>query len=87
LKQQPPAEWKDLSSDDRSAKLKDGVSKFWSARDVLLRQLGQDRAGAIKDDLVDKGQLEEERVYFIDANRGQAEKDGRVITPMHLDAE
>jgi hypothetical protein len=26
-------------------------------------------------------------VYFIDANLGQAESDGRVITPLHLDAE
>ncbi|MFK3825895.1 DUF748 domain-containing protein [Pseudomonas yamanorum] len=87
LKQQPPAEWKDLSNDDRTAKLREGVIKFWSGSDVLLRQLGQDRAGAIKDYLVDKGQLEDERVYFIDANLGEAEKDGRVVTPMHLDAE
>jgi outer membrane protein OmpA-like peptidoglycan-associated protein len=87
LKQQPPAEWKDLSSDERSAKLRDGVIKFWSGSDVLLRQLGQDRASTIKDYLVDKGQLEDDRVYFIDANLGQAEKDGRVVTPMHLDAE
>ncbi|MGY4639800.1 DUF748 domain-containing protein [Pseudomonas sp. TE24901] len=87
LKQQPPAEWKDLSNDDRSAKLREGVIKFWSTSDVLLRQLGQDRASTIKDYLVDKGQLEDERVYFIDANMGQAEKDGRVVTPMHLDAE
>lgn len=87
LKQQPPAEWKDLSSDDRSTKLRDGVIKFWSSSDVLLRQLGQDRASTIKDYLVDKGQLEDDRVYFIDANLGQAEKDGRVVTPMHLDAE
>jgi hypothetical protein len=87
LKQQPPAEWKDLSSDERTAKLRDGVIKFWSGSDVLLRQLGQDRASAIKDYLVDKGQLEDDRVYFIDANLGQAEKDGRVVTPMHLDAE
>ncbi|WP_017478571.1 DUF748 domain-containing protein [Pseudomonas sp. PAMC 26793] len=87
LKQQPPAEWKDLSNDERTAKLRDGVIKFWSGSDVLLRQLGQDRAGAIKDYLVDKGQLEDERVYFIDANLGEAEKDGRVVTPMHLDAE
>ncbi|BDB21987.1 hypothetical protein cym2001_53520 [Pseudomonas sp. CYM-20-01] len=87
LKQQPPAEWKDLSSNDRSAKLRDGVIKFWSGSDVLLRQLGQDRASTIKDYLVDKGQLEDDRVYFIDANLGQAEKDGRVVTPMHLDAE
>lgn len=87
LKQQPPAEWKNLGSDERSAKLRDGVIKFWSASDVLLRQLGQDRASTIKDYLVDKGQLEDDRVYFIDANLGQAEKDGRVVTPMHLDAE
>lgn len=87
LKQQPPAEWKDLSSDDRTAKLRDGLIKFWGASDVLLRQLGQDRASAIKDYLVDKGQLADDRVYFIDANLGQAEKDGRVVTPMHLDAE
>ncbi len=87
LKQQPPAEWKDLSRDERSAKLKDGVIKFWSTSDVLLRQLGQDRASTIKDYLVDKGQLEDDRVYFIDAQLGQAEKDGSVVTPMHLDAE
>ena len=87
LKQQPPAEWKDLSDSDRTAKLRDGVIKFWSTSDVLLRQLGQDRASTIKDYLVDKGQLEDDRVYFIDANLGQAEKDGRVVTPLHLDAE
>ncbi|WP_339483825.1 DUF748 domain-containing protein [Pseudomonas sivasensis] len=87
VKQQPPAEWKDLSRDDRAAKLRDGVIKFWSNSDVLLRQLGQDRASTIKDYLVDKGQLEDDRVYFIDAHLGQAEKDGRVVTPMHLDAE
>lgn len=87
LKLQPPPEWKDLGSDERTAKLRDGVIKFWSGSDVLLRQLGQDRASAIKDYLVDKGQLEDDRVYFIDANLGEAEKDGRVVTPMHLDAE
>ena len=87
LKQQPPAEWKDLGSDERTAKLREGVIKFWSASDVLLRQLGQDRASAIKDYLVDTGQLDDDRVYFLDANLGQAEKDGRVVTPMHLDAE
>ncbi|MNY36586.1 hypothetical protein D3C86_1710860 [compost metagenome] len=63
------------------------VIKFWSSSDVLLRQLGQERASSIKDYLVDKGKLEDDRVYFIDANLGEAESDGRVITPMHLDAE
>ena len=29
----------------------------------------------------------DDRVYFIDAQLGEAEKDGKVVTPMHLDAE
>lgn len=87
LKQQPPAEWTQLSRDERSAKLREGLIKFWSGSDVLLRQLGQERASSIKDFLVDKGQLADDRVYFIDANLGQAEGDGKVITPLHLDSE
>jgi hypothetical protein len=67
--------------------MRDGVIKFWSSSDVLLRQLGQDRASSIKDYLVDKTRLEDDRVYFIDTSLGQAESDGRVITQMHLDAE
>lgn len=87
LKVQPPAEWKDLGKEERSAKMRADVIKFWSASDVLLRQLGQERASSIKDFLVDKAQMADDRVYFIDANLGEAEKDGRVITPLHLDAE
>lgn len=87
LKTQPPAEWKDLGKEERTAKMREGVIKFWSSSDVLLRQLGQDRASSIKDYLVDKGQLADERVYFVDASLGQAESDGRVVTPLHLDAE
>ena len=87
LKTQPPAQWKDLGKEERAAKMREGVIKFWAGSDVLLRQLGQDRASSIKDYLVDKGQLADDRVYFIDANLGEAESDGRVITPLHLDAE
>ncbi|MGE8415747.1 MAG: DUF748 domain-containing protein [Pseudomonas sp.] len=87
LKQQPPAEWNELGRDERSAKLREGLIKFWGASEVLLRQLGQERASSIKDFLVDKGQLADDRVYFIDANLGQAESNGNVITPMHLDSE
>lgn len=87
LKTQPPAEWKDLGKEERTAKMRADVIKFWSTSDVLLRQLGQDRASSIKDYLVDKGQLADERVYFVDASLGQAESDGRVVTPLHLDAE
>ena len=87
LKQQPPGEWQELDPDLRTAKLREGVIKSWAESAALLRQLGQARAGNIKDYLVDKGQLEDDRVYFIDTTLGQAESDGRVITPMHLDAE
>ncbi len=87
LKQQPPAEWEQLSRDERTAKLREAVLKSWAESASLLRTLGQARAGSIKDYLVDKGKLEDDRVYFIDTTLGEAEKDGRVITPMHLDAE
>ncbi len=87
LKGQPPAEWQQLDSKTRADKLREAVLKSWASNNALLRQLGQARAGSIKDFLVDKGQLADERVYFIDAALGQAEKDGRIITPLHLDAE
>ncbi|WP_460144589.1 DUF748 domain-containing protein [Pseudomonas sp. S2_A02] len=87
LKIQPPAEWKDLGKEERSKKMREGVIAFWSSSEVLLRQLGQERASSIKDYLVDKAQLADDRVYFIDASLGEAESDGRVITSLHLDAE
>lgn len=87
LKQQPPAEWEKLSREERTTKLREAVIKSWAESAALLRNLGQDRASSIKDYLVDKGKLEDDRVYFIDTTLGQAESDGRVITPMHLDAE
>ncbi|MFJ4433107.1 DUF748 domain-containing protein [Pseudomonas sp. NPDC089395] len=87
LKQQPPAEWQQLSRDERTTKLREAVIKSWAESAALLRTLGQERASSIKDYLVDKGKLEDDRVYFIDTSLGQAETDGRVITPMHLDAE
>jgi uncharacterized protein involved in outer membrane biogenesis len=87
LKQQPPAEWVDLGKEERQNKLREAVLKSWSSSALLLRQLGQARAGSIKDYLVDKGQLADDRVYFVDATLGQPEKDGRVISPLHLDSE
>ncbi|KFE58097.1 DUF748 domain-containing protein [Pseudomonas syringae] len=87
LKKQPPAQWTDLGKEERSNKMRDEILQFWSGNEVLLRELGQDRASSIKDYLVDKGKLEDERVYFVDAQLGQAEKDGSVISPMHLDSE
>ncbi|WP_163911787.1 DUF748 domain-containing protein [Pseudomonas frederiksbergensis] len=87
LKTQPPAEWKDLGKEERTAKMRADVIKFWSSSDTLLRQLGQERASSIKDFLVDKTQMADDRVYFVDASLGEAQSDGRVITPLHLDAE
>ena len=87
LKGQPPAEWVDLGKEERQNKMRDAVLKSWSSSALLLRQLGQARAGSIKDYLVDKGQLSDDRVYFVDASLGQPEKDGRVISPLHLDSE
>ena len=87
LKTQPPAEWKDLGKEERTAKMRADVIQFWSSSEVLLRELGQERASSIKDYLVDKAQLADDRVYFIDAQLGEAEKDGKVVTPLHLDAE
>lgn len=86
LKQQPPPEWTQLSRDERATRMRDAVLKFWTESATLQRQLGQDRASSIKDYLVDKGGLADDRVYFIDTTLGQAEADGRVITPLHLDA-
>jgi uncharacterized protein involved in outer membrane biogenesis/outer membrane protein OmpA-like peptidoglycan-associated protein len=87
LKGQPPAEWVDLGKEERQNKMRDAVLKSWSSSALLLRQLGQARASSIKDYLVDKGQLADDRVYFVDASLGQPEKDGRVVTPLHLDSE
>lgn len=87
LKQQPPAEWEQLDRDVRTANLRNAVLKSWAESTALLRTLGQERASSIKDYLVDKAKLEDDRVYFIDTHLGQPEKDGRVITPMHLDAD
>ncbi|WP_024694064.1 DUF748 domain-containing protein [Pseudomonas syringae] len=87
LKQQPPAEWANLGKEERSNQMRAAMLKFWSGNEVLLRELGQDRASSIKDYLVDKGKLEDERVYFVDARLGQAQPDGKVVSPLHLDSE
>ncbi|RMU97112.1 hypothetical protein ALP18_04624 [Pseudomonas amygdali pv. myricae] len=87
LKQQPPAEWANLGKEQRANQMRAAVLKFWSSNEVLLRELGQGRASSIKDYLVDKGKLEDARVYFVDARLGQAQPDGKVISPLHLDSE
>ena len=87
LKQQPPAQWEQLSGKERTDNLRNAVITSWAESPLLLRQLGQARASSIKDYLVDQGKLEDQRVYFVDATLGQAEADGRVISQLHLDSE
>ena len=87
LKQQPPAEWKELDDDERAAKMREAVVQSWGQSQLLQRQLAQTRAAAIKDYLVDQGGLAGERIYLLDVSLGQADSDGRVATPLHLDSE
>ncbi|MFK3943365.1 DUF748 domain-containing protein [Pseudomonas monteilii] len=87
LKQQPPAEWERLDAAQRAARLRDALLDTWAKSPTLLRLLGQERAGSIKDYLVSHGKLADERVYFIDTTLGTARPDGRIVTPLHLDAE
>lgn len=87
LKKQPLAQWADLGKEERANRMRQEILTFWSGNEVLLRELGQNRASSIKDYLVDKGKLEDERVYFVDAKLGHPERDGSVISPLHLDSE
>ncbi|MBO3276685.1 DUF748 domain-containing protein [Pseudomonas schmalbachii] len=87
LKQQPPAEWKELDKDERTAKLHQAVLDSWSKSELLLRRLAQARATQIKDYLVSKGGLPDERVYLIDVSLAEAENNGDVISQLNLDSE
>lgn len=87
LKQQPPAEWTGLDSEQRQQNMRKAVLDSWAQSKLLLRQLAQQRAATIKDYLVEQGGLYDERVYLIDANLGEPEADGRVLTTLHLDSQ
>jgi hypothetical protein len=87
LKQQPPAEWTELDSEQRTVKLRDAVLASWAQSDLLLRQLGQARAATIKDYLVDRGGLADDRIFLLDISLVDPNQAGEVITPLHLDSE
>ncbi|WP_043308792.1 DUF748 domain-containing protein [Pseudomonas sp. ML96] len=84
LKQQPPAEWKELSNDERTAKMRDAVLQSWSSNEVLLRRLGQARAASIKDYLVERGGLEDQRIHLLDVSLSQSPAAAQVPTVLHL---
>ncbi|MDT4850178.1 hypothetical protein FQZ97_843200 [compost metagenome] len=87
LKQQPPAEWAELDSEQRAGKLREAVVASWAQSDLLLRQLGQARATSIKDYLVDRGGLADDRIFLLDVSLVDANQAGEVISPLHLDSE
>tara|TARA_R100001244_G_C5171241_1_gene131690 strand:- start:3317 stop:6193 length:2877 start_codon:yes stop_codon:yes gene_type:complete len=87
LKQQPPAEWAELDDEVRIDNLRNGVLQSWGQSQLLQRQLAQERAASIKAYLVDRGGLADARIYLLDVSLGQAQADGRVATPLHLDSE
>jgi uncharacterized protein involved in outer membrane biogenesis len=84
LKQQPPAEWKELPDEERTAKMRNAVLESWSKSELLLRQLGQARAASIKDYLVERGGLEDQRIYLLDVSLAQSQAGDQVATALHL---
>ena len=87
LKQQPPAEWRELNSAQRSAQLREAVLQSWAQSSLLQRQLAQARAARIKDYLVDQGGLAGERIYLLDVQLAEAQTDGSVLSALHLDSD
>ncbi|QLF94395.1 DUF748 domain-containing protein [Pseudomonas sp. ABC1] len=87
LKQQPPAEWRELSRDERTAKMKQAVIDSWSDNTALLRRLSQERSASIKAYLVDQAGLQDERVYLLDSGLTDAQENGKVATALHLGSE
>ncbi len=86
LKQQPPAEWRELDEEERAAQLRMAVLDSWRGSAALLRRLSRERAAAIKGYLVDAG-LDSERVYLLDTGTTEQGSDGKVATSMHLGSE
>lgn len=84
LKQQPPAEWRELPDEERTKKMRDAVLQSWAGSELLLRRLGQARAASIKDYLVERGGLEDQRIYLLDVSLNKEDSGDRVSTTLHL---
>jgi uncharacterized protein involved in outer membrane biogenesis/outer membrane protein OmpA-like peptidoglycan-associated protein len=83
-KQQPPAEWRELPKEQRLAHMREAVIASWADSPSLLRKLSQERAASIKAYLVEKGGLEDQRIYLLDVSPGEARADGSVASALHL---
>lgn len=84
LKQQPPAEWNELPDEERTVKMHEAVVQSWAKSELLLRRLGQARAASIKDYLVERGGLEDQRIYLLDVTLTKDQTDNHVATTLHL---
>ena len=87
LKQQPPAEWRELAEEERHGLMREAVLQSWAQSELLQRQLAQARAAEIKDYLVERGGLADERIHLLDVNSIQADTDGRVASTLHLGSQ
>jgi uncharacterized protein involved in outer membrane biogenesis/outer membrane protein OmpA-like peptidoglycan-associated protein len=88
LKQQPPADWRELKKPARAARLRQAVLDSWAQNPLLLRQLAQDRARAIKAYLVEHGRLADERIYLLEVGSAETpDAQQRIAVPLHLDSE
>ncbi|MDP3847251.1 MAG: DUF748 domain-containing protein [Pseudomonas sp.] len=87
LKQKIPADWDKLDSEQRTNKLHEAVINHWAGNQGLLRKLGQARAASIKQYLVDRGSLEDQRIYLLDVSVAPAEADGRVASVLQLGSQ
>lgn len=87
LKQQPPAEWKELPDEERFTKMRDAVVQSWAQNQSLLRQLSAARSSTIKDYLVERGGLPDTRLLLIESGLAEAGSDGSVSSALHLDSE
>lgn len=75
-----------LPREQRLSALQEALLQTWQDSELLLRRLAQQRNTAIKAWLVDKGGLEDTRLYLLDVGTTQAHADGRVPTALHLDS-
>ena len=87
LKQKPPAEWNKLNDEQRDNKLREALLTKWSSNEVLLRKLGQTRAANIKQYLVERGGLADQRIYLLDVNIAPAQADGRIASALQLGSQ
>ena len=73
-----------MPDEERTAKMRAAVLQSWAKSELLLRQLGQARAASIKDYLVERGGLEDQRIYLLDVGLVQEQASAQVASALHL---